>query len=504
MAVLFTTFLSGQRLVWVVDTIATGHTRNDDRIMLFNADQAFSYSYDTGLVTECQEPWRICKSVGCDIDAPISTKEISPCNSPYFKAFQSKRYVADCYDDRLAFFDYADSTYLYLVESGECHFLGKNVSAVTQNDQYVVVTERETEEVSIYFLEDNRLVDFPLEGWQVHVWDVNKHFIKYSISEKETYGATHGVYDLDFNPIFSVHLNEYQDALFRYGGNADFLYFRGLNLPLRAFYKDKELQLDKEIIDVHTDLDTDFCVVENSNGEFGVMGLDGEIIIPLSYTFAQASYARFSARKAGSQYRVVASDLWLLANNDHALLLDKKGKALIEGPYDHINRIDTNRFVVYVDDKTGIVDSLGNEIIKIDNYNGAIFRYHDYYGVKFISLKKGYGNPGDTYSLFDMAGLKFADWEVETETPRVNSIEFYFRLTLRFLQSLSEDQIKKISRTDVWDVRKYKDGENQLCLVDHTGKELLCGYNYIIKLDHSDHWLVEVEDKKFGLLKVEY
>ncbi len=476
--------LEAQKIEWVIDTVATKYIKGNGEIALLGRNESYVYNYEAEQVEQCNHLRRICNDFYCyesKYDIPNHTachEKFNTYRKKYphdFKYFESKYQV----------FRDKDSTYLYRVEDQSCMSIGPRARTNIKNDKFLTLSYNDS--YAIYLFDKDKLLEVPQPC--AHIDGINEHYIlctnpNYKENSNEAF-----VYDFDMNLIFSSD-NSFFD---RAGESKDFLYINQKNQPPVAFHKKVELELDPSISKIFLEHHSDgVATIKNHFDKYGLMKTNGEIIAPAKFESLDVEYS-------GVRPTIPA---YCLSKKGFSQIYHTNGKLILEGNYDYITILDSNRYAVKVGSRKGVIDTLGNEIIPVKNYGAATFSSMNNYGIKLITLKNGYGLPGDNYSIFDYYGKKIADWTVKTENPRVISSEANFRLTLEFLKSLDADQINSITKCDAWDTSNQDDNKRYVSLINHIGKELTPRFLSLQGFNVPFLYLVKTFSGKYGIIRV--
>ena len=178
--------------------------------------------------------------------------------------------------------------------------------------------------------------------------------------------------------------------------------------------------------------------------KFGVWRLDGSTIVPPQYNNAQFNSNRIIL------YQNRGLKTWLL-------MLDKTGKMLVNaGRYDGISRFYGKYALVSLGDKTGLIDSLGAEIIAPTSLNNDRFNLMDSLNSVNIALFKAaskYEREHWSYQSFTELPIIVNRYEKIVQHP--DSLALPNALRNRVWQYLLETQVEKcIDRADVLQIER--------------------------------------------------
>ena len=248
-----------------------------------------------------------------------------------------------------------------------------------------MLTVKQNDKFGIININGDEIIKVKYDGIQADQYSLNENHNKkagFIVSIKTNDGYKFGYINYKGKTLLETEYNEI--ARINYINDDESVYLVAFKNGQAGLFKNKSKVLENEYEDIQFDNINNLLILQR-NGKQGVSDLDGKKIIQLEYDNIIITGNSINAQK-GDEVTVFNSEGEKLKNsnfisvletdnknyfitidkNENYGVLDKDDNVIIDNKYTFIDYLFDNYFVAQNEQKIGIVDDKGKEVIKFD------------------------------------------------------------------------------------------------------------------------------------------
>ena len=248
-----------------------------------------------------------------------------------------------------------------------------------------MLTVKQNDKFGIININGDEIIKVKYDGIQADQYSLNENHNKkagFIVSIKTNDGYKFGYINYKGKTLLETEYNEI--ARINYINDDESVYLVAFKNGQAGLFKNKSKVLENEYEDIQFDNINNLLILQR-NGKQGVSDLDGKKIIQLEYDNIIITGNSINAQK-GDEVTVFNSEGEKLKNsnfisvletdnknyfitidkNENYGVIDKDDNVIIDNKYTFIDYLFDNYFVAQNEQKIGIVDDKGKEVIKFD------------------------------------------------------------------------------------------------------------------------------------------
>ena len=248
-----------------------------------------------------------------------------------------------------------------------------------------MLTVKQNDKFGIININGDEIIKVKYDGIQADQYSLNENHNKkagFIVSIKTNDGYKFGYINYKGKTLLETEYNEI--ARIKYINDDESVYLVAFKNGQARLFKNKSKVLENEYEDIQFDNINNLLILQR-NGKQGVSDLDGKKIIQLEYDNIIITGNSINAQK-GDEVTVFNSEGEKLKNsnfisvletdnkdyfitidkNENYGVIDKDDNVIIDNKYTFIDYLFDNYFVAQNEQKIGIVDDKGKEVIKFD------------------------------------------------------------------------------------------------------------------------------------------
>lgn len=248
-----------------------------------------------------------------------------------------------------------------------------------------MLTVKQNDKFGIININGDEIIKVKYDGIQADQYSLNENHNKkagFIVSIKTNDGYKFGYINYKGKTLLETEYNEI--ARINYINDNESVYLVAFKNGQAGLFKNKSKVLENEYEDIQFDNINNLLILQR-NGKQGVSDLDGKKIIQLEYDNIIITGNSINAQK-GDEVTVFNSEGEKLKNsnfisvletdnknyfitidkNENYGVIDKDDNVIIDNKYTFIDYLFDNYFVAQNEQKIGIVDDKGKEVIKFD------------------------------------------------------------------------------------------------------------------------------------------
>ncbi len=248
-----------------------------------------------------------------------------------------------------------------------------------------MLTVKQNDKFGIININGDEIINVKYDGIQADQYSLNENHNKkagFIVSIKTNDGYKFGYINYKGKTLLETEYNEI--ARINYINDDESVYLVAFKNGQAGLFKNKSKVLENEYEDIQFDNINNLLILQR-NGKQGVSDLDGKKIIQLEYDNIIITGNSINAQK-GDEVTVFNSEGEKLKNsnfisvletdnknyfitidkNENYGVIDKDDNVIIDNKYTFIDYLFDNYFVAQNEQKIGIVDDKGKEVIKFD------------------------------------------------------------------------------------------------------------------------------------------
>lgn len=248
-----------------------------------------------------------------------------------------------------------------------------------------MLTVKQNDKFGIININGDEIIKVKYDGIQADQYSLNENHNKkagFIVSIKTNDGYKFGYINYKGKTLLETEYNEI--ARINYINDDESVYLVAFENGQAGLFKNKSKVLENEYEDIQFDNINNLLILQR-NGKQGVSDLDGKKIIQLEYDNIIITGNSINAQK-GDEVTVFNSEGEKLKNsnfisvletdnknyfitidkNENYGVIDKDDNVIIDNKYTFIDYLFDNYFVAQNEQKIGIVDDKGKEVIKFD------------------------------------------------------------------------------------------------------------------------------------------
>lgn len=248
-----------------------------------------------------------------------------------------------------------------------------------------MLTVKQNDKFGIININGDEIIKVKYDGIQADQYSLNENHNKkagFIVSIKTNDGYKFGYINYKGKTLLETEYNEI--ARINYINDGESVYLVAFKNGQAGLFKNKSKVLENEYEDIQFDNINNLLILQR-NGKQGVSDLDGKKIIQLEYDNIIITGNSINAQK-GDEVTVFNSEGEKLKNsnfisvletdnknyfitidkNENYGVIDKDDNVIIDNKYTFIDYLFDNYFVAQNEQKIGIVDDKGKEVIKFD------------------------------------------------------------------------------------------------------------------------------------------
>lgn len=248
-----------------------------------------------------------------------------------------------------------------------------------------MLTVKQNDKFGIININGDEIIKVKYDGIQADQYSLNENHNKkagFIVSIKTNDGYKFGYINYKGKTLLETEYNEI--ARINYINDDESVYLVAFKNGQAGLFKNKSKVLENEYEDIQFDNINNLLILQR-NGKQGVSDLDGKKIIQLKYDNIIITGNSINAQK-GDEVTVFNSEGEKLKNsnfisvletdnknyfitidkNENYGVIDKDDNVIIDNKYTFIDYLFDNYFVAQNEEKIGIVDDKGKEVIKFD------------------------------------------------------------------------------------------------------------------------------------------
>ena len=248
-----------------------------------------------------------------------------------------------------------------------------------------MLTVKQNDKFGIININGDEIINVKYDGIQADQYSLNENHNKkagFIVSIKTNDGYKFGYINYKGKTLLETEYNEI--ARINYINDDESVYLVAFKNGQAGLFKNKSKVLENEYEDIQFDNINNLLILQR-NGKQGVSDLDGKKIIQLEYDNIIITGNSINAQK-GDEVTVFNSEGEKLKNsnfisvletdnknyfitidkNENYGVIDKDDNVIIDNKYTFIDYLFDNYFVAQNEQKIGIVDDKGKEVIKYD------------------------------------------------------------------------------------------------------------------------------------------
>ncbi len=248
-----------------------------------------------------------------------------------------------------------------------------------------MLTVKQNDKFGIININGDEIIKVKYDGIQADQYSLNENHNKkagFIVSIKTNDGYKFGYINYKGKTLLETEYNEI--ARINYINDDESVYLVAFKNGQAGLFKNKSRVLENEYEDIQFDNINNLLILQR-NGKQGVSDLDGKKIIQLEYDNIIITGNSINAQK-GDEVTVFNSEGEKLKNsnfisvletdnknyfitidkNENYGVIDKDDNVIIDNKYTFIDYLFDNYFVAQNEQKIGIVDDKGKEVIKFD------------------------------------------------------------------------------------------------------------------------------------------
>lgn len=248
-----------------------------------------------------------------------------------------------------------------------------------------MLTVKQNDKFGIININGDEIIKVKYDGIQADQYSLNENHNKkagFIVSIKTNDGYKFGYINYKGKTLLETEYNEI--ARINYINDDESVYLVAFKNGQAGLFKNKSKVLENEYEDIQFDNINNLLILQR-NGKQGVSDLDGKKIIQLKYDNIIITGNSINAQKGeevtvfnseGEQFKnsnfisVLETDnknyFITIDKNENYGVIDKDDNVIIDNKYTFIDYLFDNYFVAQNEQKIGIVDDKGKEVIKFD------------------------------------------------------------------------------------------------------------------------------------------